>query len=918
MNNGGTSVKYGRSRQKADRCPFITRLNTRCTIIKYPARIVRQDMKTFLSAFTGTLLLALGLLLGPADLVAQDDPVDTVQVLSQPGARAYECCYTFVVSNRRTGPDSTRISQFRVRIVSGNANFIAGQAGSPFDWSVFLDNKEVQWLSNSAESEIDTGESLTSFRVCVRDTGVYRIVWETMNLDSLLSRDTLVLICSGRDNCDEAFFRPLPSSFRCGFDIDLMNENGGQKVVNDFHLTLVSPGMTFDTVGSRIPAGWRLDRLDGATISWKTSGDGLSFSDFIENFRVFVNSNGSSQIRLRWKTTNFGDSICSDILTLNCGLAVPDSLYTRRATVEADTCCQDFLLVNTHVPRSPLKSFRLAMNSPNSRFITPPGLPPGWSARLNGAGDSITFTIDSLLAPGDSVFFQGLCYEHDLAPDDTVRYTFQTMYEELVVTQGIVFFPCFRDVIFCDSVSARVDSALNATERCITLSVGNRNSRRDDITLLTAHISNPGVAHRILSANAPAGWSVASFTNDSVVFHRGRLRAGENRDDFEFCVNIDTNALDPLTIRWTTWATANRAICTEELLVNANVVRVCDSVEAVENDQSIDPFCCFDITFSNHNDRNVAIDAMQLRIPRVDLIFDTASVLTGSWNVATSIFPNVRVDYNGDILPPNEDVTFRFCVNAVAVEERPLSFRVIWQTYSEGQVVCFDTVLVRCEGADGICDTINLTMETANENGCSASWQIRNTHTPESFINNVQFSILSDNANFASGTTDGTAAGFDEVSLAPKQIVFRGSSIASGETAENFTVEFDATTNTDVIVEICTFEDDMELCCEIDTVSCTFTSVGNEDFSGGTLSHSANPNPFDGRTEIRYRMERPGGVTLVLLDAGGDEVRRYEEGLQSAGSHAISVEAEGLSAGVYYYVLQAGDERGTGRIVLVK
>lgn len=874
-------------------------------------------MKTFLSTFC-TILFALGLLLGPTDLAAQNNPVDTVQVLSQSGANPFECCYTFVITNGRTGMDSTRISQFRVRIISGRASFIPGQAGAPFDWAVFFDSKEILWLSNSSEAEIDTAESLTSFRACVRDTGVYRVVWETMNLDSVLSRDTLVLVCSERDNCDDVFFRPVPSSFRCGFDMDLLNENGGQKIVNDFHLTLLSAGMTFDTVGMRIPPEWRLDRVDGTTISWKTSGPGLSFAEFIEGFRVFVNSNGASQVRLRWKTTNFGDSICSNTVTVNCGLAAADALFTRRVTIDTDSCCQDFLVINRHVPLSPLKSFRLAMNSPNSRFVVPASVPQGWSARLNSSRDTITYTIDSTLASGDSVLFTGLCYEHDLAPDDTVRYTFQTIYENIVVTQGIVLFPCFRDVVFCDSVSAKVDSALQVTERCITLNVANRNSRLDNITRITAHIANPGVPHRILSANAPPGWSVESFTNDSVIFHRGTLRAGENRDGFEFCVNIDTNAFDPLTIRWTTWANAGRAICTDAFDVNANVVRVCDSVEIAENDESIDPFCCFDITFSNHNDRNLPIDAMVLRIPRVDLIFDTATAQTGSWQVATPVFPSVNVTYRGDSLHPDEDVTFRFCVNAIAVPERPFSFRLVWQTFASGQVLCFDTVLVRCDGAEGTCDTINLTMETANETGCQASWQVKNVHTPQSLINNVQFRILSGNANFTSGTTNGTAAGFDEVALAPTEIVFRGSSIAVGETAENFTVAFDASANTDIIVEVCTFEDDLELCCKVDTVQCTFTSVGNEEIGGETLSHSVNPNPFESRTEIQYQLEAPGGVTLVLLDASGSEIRRYAQGIQSAGLGSIIVEADDLPSGLYYYVLQAGNQRGTGRLVLVK
>lgn len=844
---------------------------------------------------------------------------DSLHVLPQPGGRAYECCYTFVIYNKRTAPDSTRVSQFRVRLLSEKGRFITGQGGAPFGWSIFLEDKEVFWLSNTTEAEIDTGESLPSFRACVRDTGVYRIVWETMNLDSVMTRDTLVLICTSRDNCDDAFFDPVPSNARCGFDIDLVSENGLRKEISDFNISVLSNGMTLDSAGMKTPPGWRLDRFTNSTVTWKIMGDPISSGNFVEDFRIFVNTNGLSTTRLAWWTAKYGEFICTDTVTLDCGLEVVDSLYIRKTMVGEDTCCMDFLLVNTHVPRSPLKSFRLAMNTPKATFRTPPALPNGWSFSLNSAGDTATITLDSLLAPGDSVLFSGLCFDNDLSPVDSVKFVWQTRDPELTVTEGLIAVPCFRDVVFCDSISARVDSALFATERCITLNVANRNSRRDNITRITANISNPGAMRRILNAKAPTGWSVESIAPDSVVYHRGTLRPGENLNALEFCVNIDTNAFDPLTIQWTTWATASRPICTGEIDVNARVDRECDSVGAVENEQSIDPFCCFDIVFKNNNDREVPIDAIQLRLPRIDLVFDTATAMEGSWQVSTNVFPNIRVDYNGDVLLPGESATFSFCVNAVAVKERPFSFRIVWRTFSQSNVVCFDTITVSCEGAPGRCDTIELTDQGVNEEACHASFRVENTHLPESLVDNVQFRILSpESASFVSGSADGSAAEFDQVQLSPGQVVFRGSAILPGETAENFTLEFDVESNAELEIEVCTFEGDREICCETQTVQCVFTGVGDFATTGGTLEHSAHPNPFEKSTEIRYSMKRPGGVTLVLLDEQGREVRRWSQGLQTEGTHAVRVEGNDLPSGVYYYVLQAGDERGTGRLVLVK
>lgn len=877
-------------------------------------------MKKVLLTVVCTLLGIAGAALAPTGLSAQGEPIDTVRVLEQGGFRPYECCYTFIVTNRH--PSDVTISEFRVRIISGNEKgvFIIGQGGSPIDWSIFLSPREVQWISQTFEAEIDSGESLTSFRACVRDTGVYRMVWETRGLDGILSQDTLVFVCSGRDNCDEAFFRPLPSIKRCGFDIDLLNENFDQKIINDFHLSVLSPGFTLDTVGMRIPRGWRLDRVTGTTISWRTTDSALSFGEFVENFRIFVNTGTSPVVQIAWWTTSFGDQVCRDSLFLRCGLTAPDTLYIGRTSVGADTCCRDFLLINSHVPRSPLKSFRIAGAAPNTHVMPPAGLPDGWSASLNQTNDTLVLTIDSLLAPGDSVIFSGICFESNLSISDTARFMWRTEYDDLHVTEGTGLVPCFRRVVFCDSVSAIVDSSLVAEDRCITLNVANRNSRRDQITRVTARISNPGTPHRILRATPPAGWSVDQVTQDSVIFHRGVLEAGRNQDDFEFCVNIDTNALDPLTITWTTWANSLRPLCTDEIQVRVDSRRDCDSVVFLENGESIDPFCCFDVTFHNRNERGFPITAMQLRIPRIDLIFDTATTGSagGSWRVGTEVFPAISIDYVGDTLEFGDSATFSFCVNATAIQQRPASFQVVWRTFSSAGIVCFDTVTVVCEGSEGLCDTIAPTREPVADGGCVAYYRVANTHTPSSPINNVQFRIVSGDANFVSGEALGSAAGFSQVSLSPKTIIFRGSTIPPGASVEEFHLDFDASVDMNIVLEICTFEDDMELCCSFDTVECSFLGVEDEEDAENALSHSVIPNPFGDRTEFRYRMKRPGGVTLVLLDEEGREVRRYAEGMKEAGSHVLEIHAGELPSGVYFYILQAGAERGKGRVVVVR
>jgi len=848
----------------------------------------------------------------PQNASAQQVIRDSVQVLSQPGLNPYECCYTFIVSNHSSGS----IREFWIQLISGSGEFISGRAGSPIEWNVFLDRKDIQWLTSTSDAEIDSGESVTSFRFCVRDTGVYRLVWETWDDMGVRAKDTLVFVCSAHNNCDEAFFRALPSIERCGFDIDLLNENGQLKIVNDFHIQLLSPGFSLDTVGHRIPAGWRLDHVDSTTISWKATDGGLSVGDFVENFRIYVQSLGNPTVRLTWWTTNFDTEICHDTLTLLCGLRAPDTLFSRPASVGDDTCCRDFLLMNSHQPRSPLKRFGLVMNTQNGEFFAPPSRPDGWSFTLNAAGDSLLFTIDSFLAPGDSVLFPGICFDNDLAADDTVRYMWLTQYDDLLVTRGLGSALCFRDVIFCDSVTALVDSLLTATQRCITLDLENRNSRRDTIRRFTVKIDNAGTPLRILNAQAPVSWSIDRITPDSVIFHRGTVDPGFDRT-FEFCVNIDTNALDPLNITWTTWADNVRPICTESIPVKVDLRLACDSVVIVENDQSVDPLCCFDVTFYNKNGKGRPIDQMSVRVPRVDLIMDTATA-SGSWSLRPDIFPAVSVDFVGDTLRAGDSVTFSFCVNAIAVQERPVSFDIIWQTLSASQLVCFDTLRVICEGSPGLCDSIEVTATPDADEKCFVWYGIGNIHTPDGPINNVQFTILDSVAKFISADADGSAAGFDQVMLSPKQVIFKGSTIPAGEYVENFRMIFDTPNDSEVILEACTFEDDLKLCCEVDTIFCSSLGVEDETSFANSLLHSVSPNPFTDRTLFHFQLDKRGGVTLLLLDVDGREVKRYEEGMLEAGEHTLVVDGGGLPSGRYFYVLQAGSKCATGRMMLVR
>jgi photosystem II stability/assembly factor-like uncharacterized protein len=85
----------------------------------------------------------------------------------------------------------------------------------------------------------------------------------------------------------------------------------------------------------------------------------------------------------------------------------------------------------------------------------------------------------------------------------------------------------------------------------------------------------------------------------------------------------------------------------------------------------------------------------------------------------------------------------------------------------------------------------------------------------------------------------------------------------------------------------------------------------------------ALPNPFGPRTTIAYVLARPGAVTLLIADPAGRIVRRLAEMTQDAGPHRIDWDGRDdagreTPAGIYLYVLHAGEQHEMGKLVRVR
>lgn len=80
---------------------------------------------------------------------------------------------------------------------------------------------------------------------------------------------------------------------------------------------------------------------------------------------------------------------------------------------------------------------------------------------------------------------------------------------------------------------------------------------------------------------------------------------------------------------------------------------------------------------------------------------------------------------------------------------------------------------------------------------------------------------------------------------------------------------------------------------------------------------SPSPAPAHGHAVLRFGLARAGQVTLTLHDSQGRLARTLARGEHAAGEHAVTLEAHGLSPGVYLARLEAPGVRLTRRVVLL-
>jgi len=79
-----------------------------------------------------------------------------------------------------------------------------------------------------------------------------------------------------------------------------------------------------------------------------------------------------------------------------------------------------------------------------------------------------------------------------------------------------------------------------------------------------------------------------------------------------------------------------------------------------------------------------------------------------------------------------------------------------------------------------------------------------------------------------------------------------------------------------------------------------------------------SPNPFNPTTTISFAIPEAGNVSVDVFNVAGQKVETVASEFMSAGSHSVTWDASGLSAGVYFYTVKTGSFSKTMKMTLLK
>jgi len=158
------------------------------------------------------------------------------------------------------------------------------------------------------------------------------------------------------------------------------------------------------------------------------------------------------------------------------------------------------------------------------------------------------------------------------------------------------------------------------------------------------------------------------------------------------------------------------------------------------------------------------------------------------------------------------------------------------------------------------------------------------------------------------------------------QLAREGESISIGQIVDNEPVIIDSTTYSEQLTDFSfgRYPDGSQSWHTFSSATPGFKNIiTNRDANHNTVPGSFKlyqnyPNPFNPNTVIRYDLPFTAQVELSIYDILGQKVTTLVNNRQPVGRYGIEWDASGISSGLYYYIITAGDNRQAKKMILIK
>ena len=607
---------------------------------------------------------------------------DSLRVFSTtvPDQPDESCCYELRLLNFHEPPGN--LNDLHVSILTPGAVF-AGTADGPWD---VKSQTNVEVVFATSGTPLHGGDSLDGFTVCVKTPdglqGQVAFSWWSSIDGSIVCPGNFTAICVPVDvpRCDSLFAN---KQRECEYDFGFKNLHKPRGPITGYRMSVITPGANFTALTA--PPGWQIASQTSLNARLNAISP-VNYGGVVRGIRASFKPSSTGIFRVAVSTMNQENFVCRDTLTLTCDPPPPtfcDSLLLAR--LEGD-CVWDIGFVNRHLPASPINDFHITLQTAGA-MIDSAQAPAGWIVSAK-TSTSVSFqNTGGTIPPNGSQ--TGFLLSVIPGPEShTVIFDWCSSHNGNTIC-------CEVGSISCEPPEQRCDSLVihAAAEYCrYDFGFVNMQQPPSDVDDFHVRLRTPDAL--ILNAEAPQGWSVDSVSSTGAHFSKnnGSIATGESATGFMFDF-VPSAGSRQIQVDWRTSLNGSE-LCGDTASVFCEVVMVqCDSVDVTTN---VEQPCCFDFSLRNSHLPFTALNDFHVLVLTPNVILYPSTVESpAAWVPATTSTSVSWLRSDGDLQPGDLLDGFAVCFDNDAIGNQ--DFRILWQSTFEGQVICEDTLVVKCD-----------------------------------------------------------------------------------------------------------------------------------------------------------------------------------------------------------------------------